>query len=101
MGNWHLVKAIYWSPTYQPHNILSKGLQAEMPGDSPVNFDIPASFLTTNIKNLRIQHIMRLCGWESLDMVFRYTRSISTGYLCNTLLKPGQQQILLNNLYHY
>ena len=27
------------------------------------------------IKSMEVEHVMRLGGWESLDMVLRYTRS--------------------------
>ncbi|TEU04525.1 MAG: site-specific integrase [Dehalococcoidia bacterium] len=41
----------------------------------------PHTFRRTFASNLHrsgidIEHIMRLGGWESLDMVFRYTRSV-------------------------
>lgn len=59
----------------QYFTFISCGLQTKQKS-SPVSSYSRLTVFGCQLRGLDVEHIMRLGGWESLDMVLRYTRSV-------------------------
>ena len=65
-----------WDIRYWGINTMLRRLASEVGFDTNAHVFRRAFASNLHRRGLDVEHIMRLGGWESLDMVLRYTRSV-------------------------
>jgi site-specific recombinase XerD len=78
-----LLRDVPYSPTKNIWNLTRRGIQSMLKdyhekSGLPCNAHTSRRTFASNLhrKGVDVEHIMRLGGWETLDMVVRYTKSV-------------------------